>query len=320
MKNLLDLRKQYGSDATIIEKVIFQKRPWYVEVAKVLAVVVIVGTVVWGISKADEIISPVVSAPAQTTIGIYGTVGSFATTTLTIINAQGQEVTGYSSFDVLLGNVSKIETSNYVALTLADIQIGDTIIAKGFQVGGSNVIDATSIISFSTRKPLSEDLATTTLEVATSTDPFATSTATSTDATATSTATSTESVLDKVGGLVNDVINLITGGNASSTATSTATTTEAVATTTATTTPDTTTASSSTPTEPTPVVCVDPQILNGAKDGCITPESTIPPVPAQSETPVAPEVKGETTEPAAPVAPVAPPAPAETPAESTPTN
>ena len=212
MSNLLDLRKKVRPQIRIVRQVIIQKQPWYFELLKVAAVIVVVSTAVWGISKADEVINPA-STSSPEAMGIYGTIDAIDAQNISLVNAQGTDFLGRNSFTADLSNLKDVEDSNYSPLTLADLQVGDQIIAKGFVNGGT--IDTQTIISFSQRPPLpvatttaTAATATSTLDVVTSTSEIISTptTATSTDDIATTTSDVTSSTTEEVASTTTDVV------------------------------------------------------------------------------------------------------------------
>ena len=240
MTYILDLRKKIEPQVQVVEKIIFQKQPWYVEIAKVLLAILVVSTVVWGISKADDLIQAQVAESVPTSdnlTGIYGKVTATSTYALVLDDSNGSKYEGIDIFYADLTNLKTIKTNedNPADLALSDINVGDTIIARGLIEGSK--IDVEDIISFSatsskTLLPEATSTATTTEETAsstaTTTEEIATTTSTTTDETASSTATTTSlietvsntvgDIVDKVKDTVQNVIDTITG---SSTATST---------------------------------------------------------------------------------------------------
>lgn len=209
LKNLLDLRE---NNVQIIEKTVFEKRPWYQELAKTFFIILASSAIIWGISKADTAISSPVKQTPLKSFSAIGVVSNITDGTLSLLD-------GKSSEQILdISNVSKIETKDYHPLSISDIKIGDKIIVQGALV--SNGIEVRRIISFG---PSPVNL------VATSTT-LASTTATSTDATSTSiidTVTNAVSnVVDVVKDTTQNIIDSITG-TSTSTTTDEATTTEA---------------------------------------------------------------------------------------------
>jgi hypothetical protein len=292
MANLLDLSKKVQPQVKVIYHTITAPRPWYVEITKVLAVIAIVTTIVWGISKADELISQPEEAPAQEIVGVYGTVENISTTTntLSLINTQGTEYTGHSSFIVLLNNLQKVETNEYLPLTLSDIQAGDTIIARG--TINEQTIDAESLISF-TFRPI---LATTTLDLATTTATTTDLLATTTEDISSTTSTTTPGILeqigDAIGDIVDNIIDLFNGTSTPTTTPETSTTTPE----TSTTTPETSTTTPEVVEEPevTPPATTTPEVTEEPAENITEPppteEVTLEPVPEPESQEPQPEV------------------------------
>lgn len=234
MPNLLDLKPK--QKPTIIERVVFKKRAWWVEVIKTLVVIFVVASIVYGVSKAEN--GSVQSAPTQSLTGIYGVVISMSGDSLVLDDSQGSKYPGVDIFNVDLRHVKTVETNDDtpLQLTLTDIVAGDKIITRGI-IDGNN-LDAQGVISFSYVKLL----ATTT--IATSSDKVATTTeATTTDKVATTEATSTPDVTatSTTLGDFSTATSTATSTDSSATITPVATSTDALVTTTSTSTEATTT-------------------------------------------------------------------------------
>ena len=208
MTHFVDLRKKVQPQVKVIREIIVQKQPWYMELAKIVAVIAIVSTVVWGISKADENVSGVATNTPDLS-GIYGTVGSINGNFISLVDCAGADFTGHTTFNVDISNLQAVQTADYSPLTLADIQVGDPVTAYGIVNYTAATVIAQNIYSFSDRAPVVVDVtnattATTTIDVATSTttsDVVATttddiSTTTSDVTTATTTLDSTDSFDD----------------------------------------------------------------------------------------------------------------------------
>ena len=251
--NTLDLRKKIEPQVKIVERVIFQKQPWYLEVVKVFSAIIIVSTIVWGISKADDIILPV-EKPESSSFSVIGTVTSVATSTITL-DIQGTNEVNTNTFTT--DTLTTIQTSKYAPLTISDIDEGDKVIIQGTDFQGD--VKATRLISFasvsapttatttststintedvdaSTSATSTEDSTTTSSIIDSLTNTVqgavqsvvdvitgsSTATSTSNDATTTDTSSSTPSIIDSltntVQGAVQSVVNVITGGASSST-------------------------------------------------------------------------------------------------------
>jgi len=212
LKNLLNLKPKDPSDIVYVEKIVLKNRGMFFELSRMLIVIAVASGIVWGVSNADNIIRSTKTPVKVKSFSAVGIVTDVATTTLTIddANASDGKTTASYTFDVT--NVKKIETKDYIPLTLLDISIGDKIIVQGTDSDGTVMIKR--IISFSaTSSKIKIDVATstatTTLDLATST---ATSTATTTldvsSSTATTTATST-SIVDTVINTVKDAVQNI---------------------------------------------------------------------------------------------------------------
>jgi len=272
---LLNLRPE--PKPIIIEKVIQSKRIWWLEILKMVTVITVVSSIVYGISKADITI-PTSSVQS---FSAFGTVSDMSPEVISIENARSSEKAGAVSYTFKLIDVKKIENRIHVALLMSDIHVGDKIVAMGMSNDGAVTINR--IISFSSTATTSDVVAIplTASTTATSTLEIATSTASTTSVVATSTATSTQS-----GSSVD--ISTTTASTTLEIATSTASTTPVVATSTATTTDitATTTPSSATSTDTTNISTTTSSGSTTPADPAVVPPAPVtPPDPA----PVAPD-------------------------------
>lgn len=252
--NFLDLRKEASSRVQTVKEVVYVERSFWSELFKMLGVIVITSIVGWGISNADML----TLTTEGESFSAVGTVSVIDGNTITINDANGSDGGTNTSYDLNVSNIEKVETNKYMPLTLANIQVGDRVIAQGISNG--TYYDIKRLISFSVYQSVD---ATTT---ATSTD----ATATTTPETATTTATTTDT----------------TGGGGSSPA-PVATTTETVATsteTTATTTTQTETASTTATTTDT-TATTTPPVEEPATTTPVTPPTPDPVPPPASDTP-----------------------------------
>ena len=238
MKNLLDLRKKEQPKVILVEKVVFKKRSFFSETLRVLVAVVIVSVTVWGISKADSVLPG--SNVESKSFSAIGLISDLATTTISINEAKGSDNTGATTYTFDTANLNKIETKDYIPLTLSDMSVGDKIIVQG-TIDGSTIV-AKRIISFSatsTKQNVPLDTATSTESVstttATTTDEIAgTSTATTTDASTTPTilenvGNTVGNILDTIKDAAQNVINVITGTTTATSTDPAASSTEEVA-------------------------------------------------------------------------------------------
>jgi hypothetical protein len=126
----------------------------------------------WGISKAVN--SDISSATSN--FSVSGTVSEVSDLYIIVNEAKGSVVSSDSTYNLNLEYLKKIETSDYAALVLSDIKVGDKIAAQGLTNGYTFFIKR--IVSFNS----------------TPATVVADENATSTASTATSTASTTESV------------------------------------------------------------------------------------------------------------------------------
>jgi hypothetical protein len=229
MAEHLDLRKKTAPKVKIIYRTVVQQRSWYAEFTKVLAGVVIVSAIVWGVSKADIMQKSEVASPIEnfSISGLVSSVGSL----LSVYNATDGVNLSVTSYTFDASTIEKIETSEYVPLQFSDLQIGDNVIVQG--ISQDDVLTALRVISFTstpnstTTATTTEPLATTTPEVSTTTDVVSTST----DDVSSSTSTTTPSLIDAIENTIQNIIDTISGtttGASSDATTTVATTTEEI--------------------------------------------------------------------------------------------
>ncbi len=244
MAKILDLRKKVEPQVKVIYRTITTRQPWYVELSKVLAVIAIVTTVVWGITKADV----PVSAKSWSAIGLVATTTD---TTISIDNARSSENASTTEYSFDISSISKVETNKYEPLILSDLKTGDKVIIQG-TIENDTMI-ARRVIAFISSTTATTTTATSTETLATTTvsTDIATSTASTTTEVATSTpdvSTSTDSIATTTDTTTDDPTSTTTDPVATTTpevvTESTATTTEDV--TPPATTPETTSDTSST--------------------------------------------------------------------------
>ena len=149
MANLLNLRKETTS--VVVEKIVTKPRSVWFESIKVLTIIAIVSVgVVYGVSRATT------PGPTPDTnyTGIYGTVTAIDGATLVLDDSKGSQYKGINTFNADVTNLKTVETNEDVPtrITLADIKVGDTIIARGIIDGVT--IDTYDIVSFSYASPV----------------------------------------------------------------------------------------------------------------------------------------------------------------------
>ena len=228
MANLLNLREKVKPQVKIIYKTVTQKRPWHVEIGEILAVIVVVGVVVWGTTRADET-HKAETVPIEA-FSISGYISNITDSSFSVNSTDYEDRTGKTSYSFNKNTVQKRETDEYVPLQFSDIQVGDKIIVQGtldddtftalrvidFSIASSTIV-ASSTEELASTTPATPDVSTTTEDVASST--------------ATTTATTTPSFVDNMINTIEDtiqtVIDFVTGSS-----TPEATTTDEVATTT----------------------------------------------------------------------------------------
>lgn len=267
LKNLLDLRKKVSPQIQIVERIIFQKRSWKKEALRTLMVAIVATTVIWGISKADSILPSNRPANPNKSFSAVGVISEVGTTTLSINEAHGSDSNSQNSYTFNTESVLKIETKNYVPLTLSDLKAGNRIIVQGEFLDGN--ISIKRIISFDSTP--SKEVATSTTETN-----IATTTASTTDTTASST------LGEKIGNFVGGIVDTITGTTSTSTDNTASTTDEATTSIQVATTTDesTTTEATTTPTIVEKVIEVVKTVVDTVVDAVTpTPTEVTPPVP-----------------------------------------
>jgi hypothetical protein len=201
----------------------------------------------WGISKAVN--SDISSATSN--FSVSGTVSEVSDLYIIVNEAKGSVVSSDSTYNLNLEYLKKIETSDYAALVLSDIKVGDKIAAQGLTNGYTffikRIVSFTSTPSETAKEENATSTATTTestptasttesvsspsLEVSTSTESASTTpsteTASTTESTSTpQTATTTEVVQPEA--TTTDSVATTTDDNATTTPTVIETVTEVI--------------------------------------------------------------------------------------------
>ena len=237
MTKLLDLRDKGIGKVKVVEHLIFKPRSFKAEMIKMFSIIAIISVLGWGISHADNLnpFSDTGIETATQNFSSLGNVSEITESTITLTDAKGSDKSGNTTYTLDISHLEKVETSAYTPLIITDIKVGDKVIAQGLTNGTTFFIKR--IVSFSSDvKPL--EVATTTVDVATSTPETASttvevststpgsssneqstttpevitevSTTTTETATTTEVATTTPSIIEQVGGVVQDVIDTVT--------------------------------------------------------------------------------------------------------------
>ena len=234
MSNTLDLRPKQEPNIVVVEKVVLKKRTWRSEFFRMLSILVLVSVLGWGISKADS--SLTANHALVKNFSAIGIVSSIDSSSLTLINANGSDNAFTNSYTFDTGAVTKIETSDYHALTLDNIQVGDRIIAQGIMsVPSTNTIEIHRLIDFNASSTIPEVYvpvasstptiieasstdATSTATDTTPTTPDVTSTTTEDDASTTdaSSTDATSTILKTVTDVIQTVVDTVTGSSTDS--------------------------------------------------------------------------------------------------------
>ena len=259
MKNLLNLKKKDPSDIVIVEKIVLKNRSMFFEIFRMLTIIAVASGIVWGISNADILnTNDQTTASGNDLVGIYGVVTGIADNSLSIDDSQGSKYQGIDVYMADLTNLKEVKTNDDVPVTLSvsDLKVGDTIIAKGMIDGSTIKTDTIISFSASTTTP---DLTATSTD-ATTTDATTTATSTTDDTSTTTdsistttdaTSTASSTLSDIVKDIVDSVVDALTGTTTSTSTDSTSTTTATSTDTTATTTDTTSTTTDATSTDTT---------------------------------------------------------------------
>jgi hypothetical protein len=221
-KNFLDLRKKVQPQVQIIERIILQKRSWKSDLILTLSVIFVASGVIWGITKADTVIQAISRSQVKN-FSVVGIVSNIDATNIYLEQAKGSDDQGKTIYTLDLSSVTKVETNQYVAITLSDIKVGDKVVIQGKEDGGN--ISVKRIISFGLVIP-KDETATTTEAVATTTpanldgEDLKGQAATTTDeVVASTTPTDSPTIIETITEAVSNVIDLITGSSTASTTT-----------------------------------------------------------------------------------------------------
>ncbi|MEI6480417.1 MAG: hypothetical protein WCO12_02740 [bacterium] len=138
LKNLLDLRKKVSPQIQIVEKIVLQKRSWKTEAFRLIAVIAIVSTAIYGITRADTLVQQ--SHVHAKNVSAIGTVSNIGDSTISINDAKSSDDTGATSYTFDTSYITTIQTNHFLPLTLSDIKVGDNIILQGTEKDGATQI------------------------------------------------------------------------------------------------------------------------------------------------------------------------------------
>lgn len=181
MSKLLDLRDKGIDKVKVVERIIFKPRSFGAEMIRLFSVIVIVLAIGFGISNADDI-NPFSEKGIETAtenFSVLGVVSEISNDSVVVNNAKGSDKSGDTTYTLDISYLEKVETNTNNPLIITDIKIGDTIIAQGLTNNQTFFIKR--IVSFGGGiEIVNTDTATTTIDIATSTDSGTTTTDTST--------------------------------------------------------------------------------------------------------------------------------------------
>lgn len=150
-KHILNLKKKVSP--IVIERVIFKKESLLSRVFRIAFSIAVVFTIVWSVSKAEEILDNVLPTEAEPTVSfsLAGIVKEVSANKIILTRSVGFDAsTNVFEIDILT-NEQVIETNTYEGLTIADILVDDKIIIQGFKRDG--IFYSRRIISFAPRFP-----------------------------------------------------------------------------------------------------------------------------------------------------------------------
>lgn len=197
MSKLLDLRNKGIEKVKVVERVIFQPRSFKYEMVRMFTVIAVVVAVGFGISNADDIpvLNKIIENTEQKeevskTFNIRGIVSQVNESSLAITNAKNKDEDQGEDFVIELNKLPvKIngETRENTLIrnkfgnefSVSDIEVGQTIIVKGLLEG--DIIFAHTVVIFPEIEKVELEMATTTIDVATTTATTTIDTASSTD-------------------------------------------------------------------------------------------------------------------------------------------
>ncbi len=150
-RHILNLKKKVSP--VVIERVIFKKESLMSRIFRISFSILVVFTIVWGVSKAEEVLDEVFPAEVEPTVSfsLAGIVKEVTSDKIILTKAVGVE-SDTNVFEIdIASNEQVIETNTYESLTIADILAEDKIIVQGFKRDG--VFYSRRIISFAPRFP-----------------------------------------------------------------------------------------------------------------------------------------------------------------------
>jgi len=269
--NLLNLRT--NPPPIIIEKVIREKRIWWKEVIRMMVIIAIVASIVYGISRAD-------TPSVFHNFTAMGTVTTLTPDSLTISAVHSSDTTGDTTLTLDISQVEKIETSSYAPLSLGDISVGDTVIAQGMSDGSDIPIRRIVRVHASSTIAQADQVATSTpdtISLATTTATTSPLTASALDAISIFTGSTTTSTSSEIISETSVSTTTATSTLSASTASSTSPDTSASSTISTTTTTATTTVTTTTViTVPAPEASSTSPVIPPSD---IPPVETVPPTP-----------------------------------------
>lgn len=169
LRNILDLRTK--NEPQVVEKIIVKKPSFQSELFRFFLAIFIASALIWGVSNADTVFEATPFGSTTKNFSVVGTVSDIVPATLSLSDAHGTNDSGQRVYSLDISQVEKIESKEYVSLSLSDIVIGDKVIVQGIDEGGNIKIKRIIVVVPRSTELLPEVvLATSTPQVASSTE------------------------------------------------------------------------------------------------------------------------------------------------------
>lgn len=201
-KHILNLKKKVSP--IIIEKIIIKDESVQSRILRTVFSIAVVFSIVWGVTKAEEIISemlPQEEIEPTVSFSLAGLIKEVYSDKIVLTRAVGVD-SDINVFEIdIVANEQIIETNTYEKILVADLLVGDKVIVQGLKRDGK--FFSRRIISFATRfidtegingviEPEIAGEEILEIPVATTTEPLSEAIATTTDETISDAASTTE--------------------------------------------------------------------------------------------------------------------------------
>lgn len=149
-KHILNLKKKVSP--IIIEKIIIKDESVQSRILRTVFSIAVVFSIVWGVTKAEEIISemlPQEEIEPTVSFSLAGLIKEVYSDKIVLTRAVGVD-SGINVFEIdIVANEQIIETNTYEKILVADLLVGDKIIVQGLKRDGK--FFSRRIISFAPR-------------------------------------------------------------------------------------------------------------------------------------------------------------------------